>query len=713
VKAFVTGKSARPTDSSLRGLFHPSSVAVIGASRKEGKIGHAILKNMIDSGYDGRIYPVNPKEDEILGLECCPSVSDIPEPVELAAIAVPARFVSAVARECGEKGVPSLVVVTAAFREVGKEGLALEKELVGVCEQYGMTMVGPNCLGIMDTHTPMNASFSAGFPHKGNIAFLSQSGALCAAILDWSLKKGIGFSKFVSLGNKAVLSELDFIRDAAEDDYSNVILGYIEDVKDGEAFVEEVSRATRKTPVVIIKSGTSRAGAKAASSHTGALAGSNRAYDIAFKRAGVIRAATMEELFDYATAFATQPIPAGRRVGIVTNSGGPGIIATDQVEAQGLKMAQFQKETLELLRGVLPPAANIYNPVDVLGDATAEMYRDSFRAVLTDPGVDAVVCLLTRPAGIDPAVVARGVIEERRGQPRKPVVAAFLGGENVAEADEVFERAGIPCYEFPERAVMALSGLADYGEILTRPPAGRPEQFKDVKRSEVKKVFEAVRRERRPVLLGNEAHKVAQLYGIPAAPIMLATRISEAVGAAEELGYPVVLKVASPKITHKSDVGGVKIGLESPSEVREGFLGILENVHRALPNVPVNGVEVQKMMPGGTEFIVGVNRDLQFGPMVMFGMGGIWVNLIKDVAFRLARGLTMSEINEMILETKAYTLIHGYRGKPPLDRKKVVEVIARVAQLVRDFPEISELDINPLVAYEEGASALDVKITIS
>jgi len=705
--------TARASRASLRHLFHPSSVAVVGASRKEGKIGHAILKNMIDSGYKGPIYPVNPKEEEILGLKCYPSVAAIPAPVELAAIAVPAKFVADVARECGEKGVPALVVVTAAFREVGREGLALEKELVSVCRQYGMEMVGPNCLGIMDTHTPMNASFSAGFPRKGSIAFLSQSGALCAAILDWSLKKGIGFSKFVSLGNKALLSELDFIRDAAEDDYSHVILGYIEDVRDGEAFVEEVSRATRKTPVVIIKSGTSQAGAKAASSHTGALAGSNRAYDIALKRAGVIRAATMEELFDYATAFATQPIPKGRRVGIVTNSGGPGIIATDQVEAQGLRMAQFHKETLENLRGVLPPAANIYNPVDVLGDATPEQYRQSFRLVLADPGVDGVVCLLTRPAGIDPAEVARGVIEERKNHPHKPVVAAFLGGQNVAEANEVFERAGIPTYEFPERAVMALSGLADYGDIVKQPPLGRAVEFSDVKRAEVARIFDAVRRERRAVLLGNEAHQAASLYGIPAAPIMLATRVSEAVGAAEEHGYPVVLKIASPKITHKSDVGGVKVGLRSPAEVREGFLSILENVHRALPNVPVNGVEVQKMMPGGTEFIVGVNRDLQFGPMVMFGMGGLWVNLIEDVSFRLAGGITLEDINEMIRETKAYTLIHGYRGRPPLDGRKVAEVIARVAQLVRDFPEISELDINPLVAYEEGAAALDVKITIS
>ena len=697
----------------MHALFHPPSVAVVGASKGEGKIGHAILQNLVECGYQGPIYPVNPNETEILGLPCYPSVGGVPGAIGLAVLAVPSRFILAVARECGEKGVPALVTVTAGFKEVGKEGLDLEKQLAALCGQYGMRMVGPNCLGVIDTHTPLNASFSAGFPHKGGIAFLSQSGALCAAILDWSLPRGIGFSKFVSTGNKATLSELDFIRDMVEDTYSKVILGYIEDVKNGEAFVQEVSRFSRTKPIVILKSGTSQAGAQAASSHTGALAGSNLAYDVAFRQAGIIRAGSMEELFDYATAFATQPIPAGRRVGIVTNSGGPGIIATDSVEADGLFMARFQKDTLEALRGLLSPAANIYNPVDVLGDATPDMYRQSFRLVLGDPGVDAVLCLLTRPAGIDPAEVAAGVVEERRRFPGKPVVAAFLGGGNVAGGITVFQRSGVPTYEFPERAVLALSGLARYADLIKEPPVGQGHEFTDVDRDRVRETFTEVRRDRRLVLLGSEAHRVAQAYGINAAPTRLTTRVSEAVGAAEELGYPVVLKIASPKITHKSDIGGVKVGVGNPDEVREGFLGILENVQRALPNVPVNGVEVQKMLPSGTELIVGVSRDVQFGPLVMFGLGGIWVNLLKDVAFRLASGLTLEEIGRMVTETKANTLLHGFRGRPPLDHKAVVETIARVAQLVRDFPEIAEMDINPLVAYERGVGALDVKLTIS
>lgn len=702
-----------PKSTLLYDLFHPRAVAVVGASKTEGKIGHSILRNMIESGYSGALYPVNPKETEIMGLQCYPDLGAIPGAVDQAVVAVPAKLVLEVARACGDKGVSTLVVVTAGFREVGRDGLELEKKLVTLCRKYDMKMVGPNCLGIIDTHTPLNASFSVGFPRKGGIAFLSQSGALCAAILDWSLRRDIGFSKFVSVGNKAVLSELDYIRDAAEDDYSKVILGYIEDIKDGQAFVEEATRASRKKPIVVIKSGTSQAGAQAASSHTGALAGSNLAYDTAFRQAGIIRASSMEELFDYATAFATQPIPTGGRVGIVTNSGGPGIIATDQIEARGLSMARFQKETLEIMRRLLPPAANIYNPVDVLGDADAELYGQALGLVMADPGVDAVVCLLTRPAGIDPAAVARGIIAERQRFPGKPVVGAFLGGENVAAGVEVLRRGGIPSYEFPERAVTALSGLVRYAERARAPVVDQTLEFQDVDKAQVEDIFAGVRREHRLVLLGSEAHRVAAAYGIKVAPTELATRVSEAVGAAEELGYPVVLKVASPKITHKSDIGGVKIGLQTPGEVREGFLEILENVHRALSNVPVNGVDVQKMMPGGTEFIVGVTRDVQFGPMIMFGLGGIWVNLLKDVSFRLAKGLSVREVEAMISETKADTLLRGFRGRPPLDSRAVAETIARVAQLVRDFPTIAEMDVNPLVAYESGVAALDVKVTIS
>ncbi|MDQ7794693.1 MAG: acetate--CoA ligase family protein [bacterium] len=700
----------------LKGLFAPSAVAIVGASRKEGKIGYSILRNVIDSGYGGELYPINPNEDEILGRRCYASLADCPGPVDLAVIAVPAAAVAAVAEECGCQGVKSLVVITAGYKEIGREGLAREKELLATVRRHGMRMLGPNCLGLMDTHTPLNASFAAGFPLKGDIAFLSQSGAVCAAILDWSLSVGLGFSKFVSLGNKADLTETDFIRDAALDTYSKVILCYIEDVVDGEAFLETARQVGARTPVVILKSGSSQAGARAASSHTGALAGSDLAYEVAFSQAGVLRARTMEELFDLAIAFTTQPLPVGDRVGIVTNSGGPGIIATDAVEARGLKMAELARETVEALRQGLPPTASFYNPVDVIGDADDRRYDFALSHVLADPGVDSVVCLLTRPAVINPALVARAIVARRREHPAKPVVAAFLGGENVAEASRELVAAGVPCFSFPERAVTALSGLARYRGFRERDrEAHHPLTVKGVDRGRAAAALDRAREDRRVVLLADETMEVMRAYGVAVVPSGLARGPEEAVVLAKQLGYPVALKVASPQILHKTDFGGVRLGIKSPKETMQAFFEIVEDTQRHLPRASIYGVEVQKMMPPGTELIVGMSRDVHFGPLLMFGLGGIYVNLFRDVSFRLARGLTWGEIEAMLADTKAFALLKGYRGKRPADVDAVIDTLGRVAALVLDFPEIAELDVNPLFAYErgEGVCALDVKITLS
>ncbi len=702
--------------SELQGLFAPRAVAVIGASRQEGKIGHSILKNMLGSGYRGTIYPINPREEAILGLRAYPSLSKVPEPVDLAVIAVPAAAVAGVVEECGLVGVRYLVVITAGYKEVGHEGLVREKELLAAVRRHGMRMLGPNCLGLMDTHTPINASFAAGFPLKGEIAFLSQSGAVCAAILDWSLQVGLGFSKFVSLGNKADLTEVDFIRNAALDAYSKVILCYIEDVVDGEAFLETVREVGTKTPVVILKAGSSQAGARAASSHTGALAGSDLAYEVAFDQAGVLRARTMEELFDLAMAFTTQPLPAGDRVGIVTNSGGPGIIATDAVEARGLRMAELGRETVEALRKGLPPTASFYNPVDVIGDADDKRYDFALSHVLADPGVDSVLCLLTRPAGIDPVLVARAIVARRREYPDKPVVAAFLGGENVAEAARELAAGGVPCFSFPERAVTALSGLARYRRFRERDDtATRPVAFPDVDRETAAEAIASARRDRRVVLLSDECAALMRAYGVPVVPSGLARGPEEAVALADGLGYPVALKVVSPQILHKTDFGGVRLGLESRKDVMRAFFEIVENTQRYLPHAAIHGIEVQKMMAPGIELIVGVSRDIHFGPLLMFGLGGIYVNLFRDVSFRLARGIVWSELEAMVAQTRAYALLKGYRGRRPADVDAVIDTLGRVATLVNDFPEIAELDVNPLFAYErgEGVCALDVKITLS
>lgn len=691
----------------------PKSLAVVGASNTPGKIGYAVVNNLITSGYKGNVFPINPKEKEILGLTCYASFAEIPGDVETAIFAVPAKRVLDAALECGQKGVKNLVVLTAGFKEMGREGLELEKKFLAICKQYQMRMLGPNCVGFLDTHTPVNATFLKGFPARGEIAFISQSGAMLAAILDWSQTAGIGYSKIYSLGNKADLNEVDCIAEAADDPNTKVILCYIEDVACGPDFLRIVSKVTRKKPVVILKSGTSQAGAQAASSHTGALAGSDLAYNTAFKRCGVLRAYSMSELFDLAIAFVNQPVPKGKRVAIVTNSGGPGIIATDKVEANGLQMARFTKETIEEFRLNLPPEAGIYNPVDVLGDAKADRFKFALEKVLKDENVDSVAVLLCPVAVTQPVETAQALIELNRAYPDKPLVAAYMGGQALAEGAKLLSDNGIPCFAMPEPAIAALAGLSAYGELREQVNQVEEIHYFRPDQKTVKAIFYDVNKDNRLALLGSEAAEVIAAYGIAAAPIELAQSPDEAVAIADKLGYPVVMKVASPKILHKTDVGGVKIGIQTADEVKSAYVNIMENVHKYLPKVVPHGIEVQKMVPKGVELIVGMTRDVQFGPLIGFGLGGIYVNLLKDVAFRLAQGLTCGEITEMIAETKAYTLMKGFRGEKPVDVEAVSEVIRRVAMLAVHFPEITEIDINPIFAYEQGISALDVKITLS
>ncbi len=697
----------------LTTLFNPVSIAVVGASAKEGKIGNAVLKNIITSGYRGKIFPVNPKETEIERLKCYKSLQEIPQAVDLAIVAIPARAVPGIAEECGEKGVNSLIVLSAGFKEVGKEGLALEKDLIAACQKFGINLLGPNSVGLIDTHTPFNASFGANFPKCGDIAFLSQSGAMLVAILDWSRSIGLGFSKVISLGNKAALSETDLIKHTAEDPNTSVILCYIEDISDGENFLNVVGKATKKKPIIIFKSGASQAGARAASSHTGALAGSDLAYDTAFRQCGVIRARSMTELFDLAVAFSQSPQPRGDRVAVVTNAGGPGIIASDSIEQNGLTMSRFDKDTISDLQSSLPPEASVYNPVDVLGDAKADRYRFSIEKIAEDPNVDSIITLVCPTAVGEPLETSKALIDISKKHPKKSFMGVYMGGETLQGGVQLLREAKIPCFTFPETAINTLKGMSYYRKYNKEDVKDYTFKFDDIDSRGVKATFYDVIKDNRLVLLGSEAADVALSYGIPATPIVLTTSPDEAVEEADKLGYPVVLKVASPKIIHKTDVGGVKIGLNSPEEVRAGFSNIMESVHRFLPNVVVHGIEVQKLMPKGTELIIGLTRDIQFGPLIAFGLGGIYVNLLKDVSFRLAHGLNYSEIEDMIAETKAYSLLRGYRGEKPADISAVIDTIARVAKLSLDFPEITEMDINPVFAYNKGLSALDVKITIS
>ena len=696
----------------LSAIFKPRSVAVIGASRSPRKVGHIIVRNLIDKGFPGMVYPVNPNAKEILGLKCFGDVREVPEEVDLAVIAVPASLVLDVARSCGEKGVKALIVISAGFKETGVKGAALEKQLLEVCRQYGMRMQGPNCLGVINTFLPLNTTFTDLMPKQGDIGFISQSGALGIAVLDWVIREDIGLASFVSLGNKADLDEIDFIVTMANDPKVQVILLYIESIEEGERFVRMTKEIVRRKPIIVLKGGTSRTGARAAGSHTGAMVGSFTAYQTAFRQSGVIMAQSIEELFEYAITISTQPLPNEGGVAIVTNSGGPGILAADKSETLGVRLAQLSSGTLRRLRSKLPPASSIHNPIDILGDARADRYRVAMEEVLGDPAVNSLILILTPTAVAEILETSKIVVEFSRAH-EKPVLAVFIGGESVEEASKYLKDNSVPCFDFPEKAVRALSALMRYARFLEQPES-RPEFFYDVDKAGVREIIRLVRMDRRVVLLPHEAAEAARAYGIHVPLVKVATSIEEAVRSSEEIGYPVVLRIVSPEVLHKSDVGGIVLNLNSSEEVMEAYGLILTRVSRHMPRARIYGVLVSKMVPQGKELIVGVSRDVQFGPLIMFGLGGVYVNFLKDVAFRLTP-LSLEDAREMVMETKAYTLLKGVRGEKPSDINALLNTLLRVSQLATDFPEIVEMDINPLFAYEEGKGciAIDVKITLS
>uniref|UniRef100_A0A7C2Z9I2 CoA-binding protein n=1 Tax=Ignisphaera aggregans TaxID=334771 RepID=A0A7C2Z9I2_9CREN len=696
--------------SRLEELFKPRSVAVIGASREPGKVGHSILKNIIEGGYKGSIYPVNPKANEILGYPVYKSVSEIPGDVDLAVIVVPAPAVPGVLEECGKKGVKYVVVISAGFKEVGGEGVEREKKLVEIARKYGMRVVGPNCLGIIDTYTPLNATFGPRIPKRGGIAFVSQSGALLAAILDWAEKIGIGFSKIVSLGNKADLSEIDFIEYLGEDPETKVILLYLESIADGRKFIEVGSRVSRKKPVVLLKGGVTEAGARAALSHTGSMAGGATVLKAALKKAGIVGVSSLSELFDLAIAFDAYQFIQGDRIGVVTNAGGGGVVTSDLIASRGLKLATLSQTTVDYLKKNLPPMAAVLNPVDVLGDAKADRYKLAIDAVLRDPNVDGVITILTPQAVTEPEATAQTIIELSKQYRTKPILAVFIGGSKVEKAIRMLMDNGVPVYDMPERAVGALIGMNMYREMMEalEKMLERVEVY-DADKVTALSIIENARREGRKALLEHEAKNVAKCYGIPVTPTYLARSEEEAIQMANAIGYPVVLKIVSPDIIHKSDVGGVIVNIKSDEEVREAFRKIMENVRTHAPSARIHGVVVQKMVPKGREVIIGATKDPSFGHLIMFGLGGIYTELFRDVSFRLAP-LSPYEAKEMIMDTKAYALLRGIRGEKPADIASVVNVLLRVSKLVTDIPEILELDINPLFVYDEGAGAMAVDV---
>ncbi|MGA9402316.1 acetate--CoA ligase family protein [Haladaptatus sp.] len=693
-------------DTVLTDLFAPSRVAVVGATESEGSIGRAIVTNLRDE-FDGETVPVNPNYDSVFGLDCYPDLASAPD-IDLAVVVVPPHVAVDVVRGAGEAGIKNVVVITAGFGETGSEGASRERELQEIADEYDLNLVGPNSLGVMSTPVGMNATFGPENALPGSMSFMSQSGAFITAVLDWANDEGLGFKDVVSLGNKAVLSETDFIRAWGEDPETDVILGYLEGVEDGATFIETAREVTQTTPIVMVKSGRTDAGAQAVSSHTGTLAGSDRAYEAGLEQAGVLRVDSVQGLFDFSQILAGQPLPERDDVAIITNAGGPGVMTTDAVGDSGLSLASFTEGTLDALAEALPEEANIYNPIDAIGDAGLDRFREAIDIALDDENVGTAVVLAAPTAVIDYGELAEVTVElqEKHG---KPVAAALMGGERTEAAADVLHEGGIPNYFDPARAVRSLDALTTYRDISEREYEA-PTTF-DVDRKRAEEILLRAK-ERGDNRLGVEAMGLLDAYGIPTPEGVIADSPEEAATAAMDIEGDVVMKIVSPDILHKSDIGGVKVGV-ADDEVEDAYEDLVTRARNYQPDATILGVQVQAMvdLDSGTETIIGMNRDPQFGPLLLFGLGGIFVEIIEDTTFRVAP-ISEREASEMVNDIEAAPLLRGARGREPADIDAVVECLQRLSQLVTDFPAILELDVNPLVATPDGARAIDIRLTV-
>ncbi|HUG40890.1 MAG TPA: acetate--CoA ligase family protein [Longimicrobiales bacterium] len=695
---------------SLDAVLRPRSIAVIGASRRGGTIGWQVVDNLLRHGYEGVVYPVNPNAVAIHSVPAYASVRDIPGEVELGIVVVPKEQVAAVVEECGEKGVKALVVITAGFREVGGAGAEREAALVERVRSYGMRLVGPNCMGVLSTapEVRMNATFAPSMPPEGAVSFMSQSGAMGVTILDYAAEYGIGIRDFVSVGNKPDVSGNDLIQYWAEDDATRVILMYLENFGNPQKFTRLARQITKRKPILVVKAGRTGAGARAASSHTGALAGLDAATDALLAQCGVIRVDTVGELFDLAMAFDELPVPRGNRVAIVTNAGGPGIIIADACEARGLEVVALSEETQSSLREVLAAEASVRNPVDMIASATPESYRLVLDRVLGDAAVDAAIAAFVPPLGIRQEEVAAAIVRARQGHD-KPVLAVLMGREGLPQGRAELHEAGIPAYIFPESAARALAAMYRHRQWLER-PEGEVRRF-DVDRDAVEAVLTRARTEGREQLSGPDALAVLRAYGIPALDARLAATSEEAAAAAESIGFPVVLKVEAPEVVHKTDVGGVVVDVRTAGEVRAAFDGMVARVRDAVPGATIRGVLVQSYVKGGRETIIGAMTDPKFGPLLMFGLGGIHVEALQDVVFRV-HPVSDVDAREMVASIRGHRVLEGLRGEAPSDVDTILEVIQRVSQLMGDHEDILELDINPFSALEKGGVALDARIRV-
>jgi len=701
------------TDPTFTSFFAPRGVVVVGVSRDRAKLGYGLARNLVRSGYTGAIHLVNPRGGELFGRPVCTDLDAVPDPVDLAVLATPAPAMAETLRACHARGIRAVIVASGGFKEVGPAGAALERDLAAVARELGMRVLGPNCVGLLDTHLPIDTTFlPPPGPGTGEIAFLSHSGAMCGAVADLANGRGFGLSRLVSLGNQADLTEADFLAAVAEDPNTRVLTLYLEGVGDGPRFVEAATEVARKTPIVALKVGRYAGGRRAAASHTGALAGEDSAFDAAFRRAGVLRADTTEQMFDWARALAACPLPKGRAMAVLTNAGGPGVVAADALELNGLSLADLGEETRGALRSLLPPAASVANPVDMLASASAEQYAQSLETLLADEAVHGIIVLLPPPPMIPPESVAIAILPVIQ-RATKPVVVGLLGANLIRPAAELFSTAGVADYRFPEQAASALGALARRAEIVAA-GAPSPASLGGIRRDAARATLDRVIEAGGGWLSPEDTAVVLGAYGISTPRVAAAGTAAQAADLAREMGFPVVLKLASPEITHKSDVGGVVLDLGTREAVEAAFEAVMRNAKIARPDATLLGVHLQPMLAKGQEVIVGAVRDPQFGPLVMFGSGGVEVEGLKDVAFALAP-LPRAEAEEMVERTWAGRKLRGFRNLPAADREAVLDALLRLARLGADFPEIAEAEINPLraLAAGQGAVALDARIRVA
>jgi len=700
--------TAIPT--SLDPLFRARSVAVVGASRRPNTIGYQIVDNLLRHGYTGVVYPVNPSAQAVHSIAAYPSVLAIPGTIDMAVIVVPKENVLEVVDECGQKGVKGLVVISAGFKEVGGEGILREERLLQRVKKYGMRMVGPNCMGILNTEPRyrLNATFAPSFPPPGQTCFLSQSGAMGVTILDYAREYGIGIHHFASVGNKTDINGNDLLEHWEDDPGAKVILMYLENFGEPRRFTRLARRVTRSKPIVVVKSGRTKSGARAAASHTGALAGVDVAIDALLSQCGVLRAESVQELFDIAMALEEQPIPRGNRVCIVTNAGGPGIMIADACESNGLEIPELSAATQARLREIFPAEASVRNPVDMIASANAESYRVALGAILDDPNVDAAIAAFVPPLGVQQVDVAAAIVEafKARSAADKPILAVLMGRHGFPEGRAELNEAGVPAYTFPESAARALAAMVRYRQWLDK-PAEEPARF-DVDRARAQALLDGAVADGRNRLKEHEALGLLDAYGIPVVKHRLCTTHTEAREAAETFGYPVVLKAVAAGVIHKSDVGAVRVDIRTPGELDVAFGDMVRRMGEA--HLDLEGILVESFVSGGRETIVGITTDPSVGPILMFGVGGIYVEALKDVSFRLAP-VTELDAREMLDSIRGARLLQEYRGGA-VDRDAVVEAIQRISQMVGDHPEIAELDINPFLAFGDGGLAVDGRVAL-